>query len=92
MSALAKAKKGGPPDLAIILGHGGHHDGAEEETDGEGGDHEDAKRDAVEALAEGLGIEPKDIDVDKVMEALGMLHELHASEEDDGDEEEEDED
>lgn len=92
MSALAKAKRGGPPDLAIILGT---HKPHEEEDEGGGADmgedHDDAKKAAVEALAEGLGLKPEDIDTDKVMQALGMLHELHTSEEDDGGDEEDEE-
>ena len=87
MSPLARSKSKGPPDLAIILGN---HKAGSEEPD-EDGDADDAKRDAVEALAEGLGLEPKDIDIEKVLQALKDLHDLHTDEEDDADEDEEEE-
>jgi len=81
MKGLANSLKKGP-DLAIILGsHKGHEDDGEDE----GGDAEQAKMDAADALIEALHAK----DAQGVVEAMSTFHDLCANEDEGADDEEE---
>lgn len=87
MSPLAKSKKGGPPDLAIILGHKAPMDDEEDEHGDDGDDGEEAKKDAMSALVDAMHGK----DVDAALEAFDTLCKLHQEDyEEKGDEDEED--